>query len=483
LRVLLLHPPKTHQVWAGVPKVFNDKYAYLFPPLAVMYLSSWLKQYTNHTIEVIDGVVDDLEFSEVGARAKAFAPDVVGVSATATHNMINIVRSIDAIKKTCPHAKIVMGGPHVNSFPEASVKLRGVDAAICGDGEVPLTRLLNTLESGGDLRNVPNIILANEDGSVYQSEKLPNIEDLDEFPFPDRDACPPGKYFTPGMKGALATTMISSRGCPNRCVFCNVPTGYRTRSAENIVDEMQICAEKYHVQDIHFIDDLFNRTPERVNEISEEILRRGVKIWWGYKASIRNTNREMIRLAKRAGCYRMHYGVETYTEEGLRELKKKVTVPEIKEIFRMTQSEGVKAIAYMIIGNPHEKTAEEIMGVADFMNDLAPSYVVYSLFTPYPDAPIFEQGVKKGLWKSDVWDKFMVEPTEDHDLPTAWEEHLDKEELLQLFKQVNRRFYFNPRTLLRTALAMRSFAEIKRVFLGGISLIRMEFLKVSKKLI
>ena len=79
MRVLLLHVPKRNQIWAGVPDVFNDRFAYIFPPLAVMCLSSYLKKHTNHDVHVVDGVVDNLDYSEIGVRAAAIAPDVEDV--------------------------------------------------------------------------------------------------------------------------------------------------------------------------------------------------------------------------------------------------------------------------------------------------------------------------------------------------------------------------------------------------------------------
>ena len=481
LKLLLLHPPKIYQVWAGVPRIFNDRFAYLFPPLAVMSLSSYLKQHTDHDIQVLDAIVDDLSFDEMEQQIGRVQPDVVGISASASHTIYNVALAIQATRRVCPDAFIVLGGPHVNSFPEEAARLQGVDAAIHGDGEQPLVKLLEILAEGGDLAEVPGIVIKRPDGSILRGEPAPPVHDLDTLPFPDRESCPPGKYFTPGMKGGLATTMMSSRGCPHNCVFCNVPKKFRQRSPEHVVDEIEECVNRYGIQDIHFVDDLFNSSARRVMNIAEEILRRDLKIWWGYKASIRQTNREMIKLAKRAGCYRMHYGVETYTNEGLRALNKKVTVDEIKDVFRMTMEEGVKAIAYMIIANPHEKTAEDILGVTRFIHELNPSYVVFSLFTPYPDAPIFDEGVERGLWEADCWETFMLNPTEEFDLPTAWEEHLSKDELIKIFKTVHRKFYLHPRTLLKTFATLRTGSELKRILLGGYQLLRMELLRAGQR--
>ena len=481
MRILLIHPPKTHQVWAGVPSVFNDKYAYLFPPLAVMGLSAYLKQHTAHQVEVLDCVVEQLAFEQIGPRVLAARPDVVGVAATASHAVYNVRLVIDMVRQVLPDAFIVIGGPHVSAFPELAARLDGVDAAIEGDGEQPLAALLDTLDSGGDLHQVPAILFKEPDGTIYRQGERRMIHDLDSLPFSDRDAFPPGRYFTPGMKGGRTTTMMSSRGCPNRCVFCNVPQAYRARSPEHVVQEVELCVRRHGIQDIHFVDDIFNISPERVMAISELILRREIKVSWGYKASIRNTTPQMLRLAKRAGCYKVHYGVETFTNEGLKTLNKRATVDEIKRIFRMTQDEGLKAIAYMIVGCPHERTAEQIMAVAPWMHDLAPDYVVYSLFTPYPDSSIFPEGVKRGLFAADCWERFLLAPTEQYDLPTAWEEFLSKEQLLEIFKVLHRKFYYHPRTMARIFSRLTTPSELKHVLFGAFQLLRMELLKAGQR--
>ncbi len=481
MRILLLHVPKTHQVWAGVPSVFNDRYAYLFPPLASMSLSAYLKQRSRHQVEVLDCVVEGMDFAEIGPQVAALRPDVVGITGTASHALYNVRLSIDSIRAALPDVFIVLGGPHVNAFPELAVRLDGIDAAITGDGEEALRILLDTLEDDGDLDQVPGILRLRDDGSIYRNADQITVHDLDTLPFPDREAFPPVRYYTPGMKGSRTTTMMSSRGCPNQCVFCNVPHRYRARSPEHVVDEIEECVRRYGIQDIHFVDDIFNITPERVMSIAELILRRDLKVWWGYKASIRQTTREMLKLAKRAGCYKVHYGVETFTVEGLETLNKRSSPDEIKQIFRMTQSEGLKAIAYMIIGCPHEKTAQQILDVVPWMHELAPDYVVYSLFTPYPDASIFDEGKKKGLYPADCWERFMLQPTGEYDLPTAWEEYLSKEELLQIFKEVHRRFYYHPRTLVRTFARLSTPSELKHVLFGGFQLMRMELLKATRR--
>ncbi|MBN2055294.1 B12-binding domain-containing radical SAM protein [bacterium] len=477
--ILLVHPPKRDQVWAGVPDIFNKQDSYIFPPLGIMYLSSYLHRNTSHRVDVIDCLPGDLDAEDVVRKVRQVRPRVMGIIAC-THNLINVHRIILAVKMADASIRIVLGGPHVTSFPREAAMLEGVDVAVQGDGEEPLRALLDAWEAGLDPQTVPGTVLA-RNGAVTLNPLEHQAMDLDVFPFPDRESFPLDGYYTPGMVARRATTIISSRGCPNRCVFCNVPQCYRTRSVGNIVDEMQECVERYGIEEIHFIDDIFNPTPDRVIAVADEIIRRRLKISWGFKASCAGTTYDMLRRAKEAGLVRMHYGVETYSDEGLRELNKHITIEQIFRVFRWTQELRIRNIAYMIIGNPHEQTEQSVLAVKGFIRRLNPDFVVYSLFTPYPDAPIFQRGVELGLWDEDCWKRFMLAPKTDYELPTAWTRYLDKPALLRLFKNVNRSFYFHPRVLARTMCSLRGFEDFKRTVRGGLSLVKMEFLRAGAR--
>ena len=475
MKVLLVAPPKRRQVWAGVPDIFNDKNAYVFPHLGLLYLSSFIKQNTTHEVHVVDCVAEDLSAEQIRARFQELAPDVVGLLAK-THNLIEMHDVARIAKGVNPKIHVLIGGPHTKAFPEEAIALTHVDAIARGDGEHTLADWLSALESGSGFDQVKGIWY--KDGAeVRKNADREPLHNLDEMPFPDRGAVDVSRYYTPGMKQARTTTMISSRGCPYSCSFCNVPKGYRARSAANIVDEMLDCSARFGVQEVHFVDDLFNITAKRVIEISEEMIRRKSKVKWGFKGACTQTTKEMLLAAKEAGCVKAHFGVETYTPEGLKALSKPSSLDQMFDAFRWTREAGLKSVAYMIVGSPHEKTREDILGVRSFIRKLDPDFVVYSLYTPYPDAPVFQKGVDLGLWPADVWTRFMRNPVEDYDLPTAWTQYLTKKELLDIFKIVHRDFYYNPRVLFRTLLSIENTADLTRILKGGLQLFRMEFLK------
>ncbi len=479
MKVALVNPSKKHQVWAGVPDIFNMPDAYLFPPLGIMYISAYIRQKTSHQPYLFDCVQKDWSAEDVAKEIFALKPEVLGITAN-THNLVSVVEVIQETRKLLPEIFIAIGGSHVTSFPEEAARLPGCDLAIRGDGEESFAILLDRIEAGQDWSDVPNLCFV-RDSEVIITEKLEPSPDLDAFPFPDREGLVLQGYFTPGMKEATSTTVMSSRGCPFNCSFCNVPHRYRTRSAKNIVDELEYCSKKLGIREFHFVDDIFNISAERVIEISEEIIARGLDIFWGYKAGCLGITEEMLETSRRAGCIRMHFGVETWNDEGLEALNKKARVKDIRRTFAMTREAGIRPIAYMIVGSPHETSPSEILQAAAFTRSLKADYVVFSLFTPYPDAPIFEEGVKLGLWDADCWKKFMLDPTREYDLPTVWNEHIGKDELVKLLKQVHNRFYFAPSTLLRTAISIRTIPEFLRLAQGGIILLKLQFLPSRKR--
>ncbi len=475
MKAVLINPPRINQVWAGVPDIFNGRDIYLFPPLGIMYLSSAIKKHARHQAILMDAQAEGWDAKTTADRAIAHEPDLVGIT-TQTHNLIDVYSILKRLREEMPRVHLMLGGAHCWSFPGEAIKLEPVDSILTGDGEESLPRWMDALEDRLDKETVPGIRWKNPRGEVVINPNNPPSKNLDHLPFPDRDQLPLKYYYTPGMKASRTTTMITSRGCPHRCNFCNTYQRYSTRSPSSIVDEMEHCRDQYGIGEIHFIDDLFNGTGERVMEIAQEILRRNLKMSWGFKATCRNSSREMVRLAARSGCTKIHYGVETGTDAGLESLRKPLNTDEIREVFQFTREEGIITVAYMMLGIPPEKTRKDVRDSMKFIRKLNPDYVVWALMSPYPDTEIFKQGVDLGLYPGDCWDRFMASPAPGHNLPTVWEEHFTKAELISLFKEVHRDFYLNPGRILKTISRISTGDELARILRGALALLKMEFL-------
>ncbi|MFH1339244.1 MAG: radical SAM protein, partial [Candidatus Omnitrophota bacterium] len=251
-RILLINPPKKNKIWAGIPRIFSEG-IFLFPPLALMYLQAYLKKHTHHQTEILDALVDSLDYPGIKKRIIDFSPDIAGIT-VCTHNLIDVVKIISIVKEIKKSVHICLGGPHVRSYPFESISLPGVDSVIPGDGEITFAELAGALEKNKDLSGIKGIIFKDEQGRIIKTDETEDISNLDILPFPDRRIRNYRKYYTPATEGSLMTTMITSRGCPNRCTFCDTSKKYRPRSVENIADEIEECV-KLGLREIFFVDD------------------------------------------------------------------------------------------------------------------------------------------------------------------------------------------------------------------------------------
>ena len=136
-------------------------------------------------------------------------------------------------------------------------------------------------------------------------------------------------------------------------------------------------------------------------------------------------------------------------------------------------------MAYLMIAGPHERSRADVLRNVDLAIDLDPDYAVIAVYSPYPGTPSFHEGVQKGLFEKDCWDKMMREPLAGHQIPVAWEEHLSKAEILGLLKECHRRFYLRPKFIGRN-LRPKTPWELQRLLSGAVSLLKIEGLKVAQ---
>jgi radical SAM superfamily enzyme YgiQ (UPF0313 family) len=476
MKIVLIRSPQLNRLWVGIPQFFNDG-IFLFPPLGIMQLKAYIEKYTSNQVIIYDSLIHKSDYNKISAFIKKTSPQVAGIS-TFTHSLLDVVETAKAIKQTNPLIHIVLGGPHTYAFPEESRYLLNsgyVDSIVLGDGEETFVDILKALDSKSSFEGISGIIHKDNAGNIIKRGEVGFIDDLDSLPFPSRNIPGVRHYYTPASHGHLMTTIITSRGCPYNCKFCDTNKKYRARSVGNVVDEMELCS-KLGFKEVFFIDDTFNISIERVVQLSEEILRRGVRLKWGCKARCDNVNREMLKVARKSGCIRFHYGVETGVSEGLDSIKKRVTLDVVRDTLTETKKAGIRTVAYFMLGFPHENNKAEILETINFSRSLAADFAVFSLFSPYPDTAFYKEGVAKGIFDPQLWENFIEKPNLDYRLPTCWNEHFSKEELIRLLKLAHRKFYYRPRIIFNSVLNIHSFMELKRILSGGLSLLKLELL-------
>ncbi len=471
--IVLVNPPEKRRVWAGVAESMAYG-VYCFPPLGPMYLQASIEKRTPWRADLLDATVDDMDHPDFEKVLRKHDLDVVGISCY-THCLPDVQLVIDAVKRYNPKAHVALGGPHCIMFPEQAIQLRGVDSiCVANDGDELIVEMVRALDEGRSLEGIPGLWFKDGAGGVVRNVARKEPRTLDHQVWPDRSRTRWKDYWVPGAKHRYVTTAITSRGCPHSCPFCfTYKAQYRIRDIDNILDEIEHCIS-LGIHEVFFVDDLFTPNSQWVIKFCDAIERRGLEFHWGYKTTIASTTREEVRRVKQAGCTKIHFGVESMHNVGLQVHAKHCDVADCHRVFRWCREEGVRSIAYIMIGGPHERTREDVLGNLAEMMKLDADYAAFAIYTPYPGTEAFAEGARKGLFPADCWDRIMADPLCDVKVPVCWEEHLTREELLDLLKICHRTFYFRPRFVLRQMRHLQSAQEFRRLASGALSLLRLE---------
>jgi anaerobic magnesium-protoporphyrin IX monomethyl ester cyclase len=465
LRVLLIRPPARHTVESEVPEAVEAENL-SYPPLALLSIACFLRDKSDHDVEVLDAQLDHLEYSEVQKQVAAFAPDVVGITAF-TVQLVDVHNTVAACKRAGVQ-RVVLGGPHINDFPRESVGLKDVDAVVKGEGQQPMLDLLDAWQAGKVARGIDGVVAHVDDPVPEQDVYFSN--DLDDYPIVDRSLVDYSRYYDVMGEGGVFTTVITSRGCPYRCTFCNTPRHrYRVMSPARVCDELQACVD-LGIREIYFVDDTFNITNKRVHALCDEIIRRGIQISWTVRFRVKGVDVPLLEKMKAAGCTRIQMGVEQGTEEGLLRLKKDVTSREIEQAFRLARQVGIHTVAYFIIGTPVERSRQDVLDTIQYAIKLDPDFTMFNLLTPFPGTTLFDEGLEEGVLDLDRWMAFMRNPDESFKAQ-VWDEHFTREELRELLDLAYKRFYWRPRFVARNLFQIRNLTDLRRKATAGLRLL------------
>jgi len=342
--------------------------------------------------------------------------------------------------------------------------------------------LVNALAEGKNIAKVPGIYTSESieewSGDGYRDKRfLSNvivppayIENLDVLPIPNRKFIGHIDYHSiVGVTNKLAT-VITSRGCPYKCTFCDTPfKSYRKRSIVKVIDEVEVCLQMGY-KEVHFYDDLFNITPERVIEVCDEVKRRGLKFPWDFRGRVNTVTRESLEKAKSAGCRLISFGVETGSDRGLKDLKKSTSVRKVSEVFRWCRELKIKTVADFMIGLPFERTKDDVLRNIDYLIALDPDYAQIAILCLYPNTNLYDQAIEKGLIRRGKWEEFSMAPTTEITID-HWEEFLSIRELVELQRKGYKKYYLRPRYILKNILSTKSFYEFMAKAKGFLKLI------------
>lgn len=378
MKLLLINPPYS----------FEESPS---PPFGLISLAAWLRE-NGVDVKILDYIVNPLEESELHSAVAEFSPDAVGATAV-TMNVKKSLMILSSIKKKHPEMPVFMGGPHVTFDADAILSENPfVDYIIRGEGEITTLELLQTLNDG-NLSQVAGISYR-ENGNPVHNEWRPFIEDINILPLPARDLVDLAAYRALG----LPINMVTSRGCPFKCVFCvgSRMVGRKVRyfDVERVVDEFEELS-KMGFRQINIVDDLFTSNRERCIKICEAISERGINHEWTAFARVDTVSPDLLDAMRKAGCTTLCFGIESGSQQILDKVKKKINLEMCRKAVDICKDAGISAMTSYILGLPGE-TPETARQTLEFARSLSPSYG-FHILAPFPGTEVREKPLEYGM--------------------------------------------------------------------------------------
>ncbi|MFP5211802.1 MAG: B12-binding domain-containing radical SAM protein [Acidobacteriota bacterium] len=324
---------------------------------------------------------------------------------------------------------VLLGGPQVAGFDADYLTRSRCMAAVVGEGELTLCRLLDAIRDGSrDWRKIDGIVHVDEAGSVVRNPVGPVVQDLDELPYP-------AFHRWVNKPRRRQAHVMSGRGCPFQCAFCyegSLSRPVRLRSVERAMGEVEaILASEPDMRYLAFSDDTFTISPERVREFCTKLaeLRKKRDFIWYCEGHVKLLDRwpHLLGEMSRAGMRRLQIGIESGDQRVLDVYGKKTTVEEIERVVKAGADAGVhQMVGFFITGGPFEspETLARNKAFYERLIDLAPGVIEIgpSPLMPYPETAIGRCPEKFGLR--------VVDPngtTTFSDYPVTETEEMDRE--------------------------------------------------------
>lgn len=418
----------------------NDSYIHFFP-LGMAYIASALRN-AGHDVTIYNQdvyhypefhLVDHLTHNDFDVAA-------VGIVA-GYYQYQKLLKISDAINSVPNRPFYILGGHGPSPEPEYFLRKTKADAIIIGEGEISIVNLLAAIENNIKLSLVNGIAyLDNENMIVTKSQEL--IKNIDSISFPAWDLFPMDYYSLlrePKIKNSeRCFPVLSGRGCIFRCNFCyRMDKGFRTRSAENIIEEIKILKKRYSISYILFADELFMASPKRTKELCKAFIDSDLNIRWSCNGRLNYASPDILKIMKKSGCVFINYGIESMDDEVLKNMNKNLTTNQITKGIEMTLAEGISPGFNIIFGNIGDN-AETLKKDVDFLlkyDDYSQLRTIRPV-TPYPGSPLYYYAIEKGLLK-DVAD-FYENRHINSDLLSINFTDMSDEELYKLFFDTNK---------------------------------------------
>lgn len=337
-------------------------------PLGLLYLATTLTN-AGHKVRVRD--LDHISQTELYNEIEKKMPEYVGVSVFTSPMFKESIEIANYLKEKC---KTIAGGHHATALPQS------------------LTPYFDTVVTGEADFKIVDIVEKDLTG-IVESEFIKNI---DNIPVPERRFVNMNRYnYT--QDGRKSTTLISSRGCPNACVYCsNHDKIVRQHSIHHIMFEIEKL-KGLGYNDLYFYDDNFITGKQRTIELIDEIKKENIN--YRFPTRAKSLDEEIVSHLKDSGCSWIGLGIESGSDDRLKDVNKHMTTEDNLKAVKLLTKCRIKSKGFFMFGLPNE-TIDDAIKTIEFSQQLKREGLTsadFYILTPYPGTDIWNNPDKFGI--------------------------------------------------------------------------------------
>jgi radical SAM superfamily enzyme YgiQ (UPF0313 family) len=425
----------------------RERQPYPVVPNGLACVASALEN-AGYGVRFLDLCFEDDPVAAADRAARETNPSIVGVSirnidnsdAIALRHYTPEARSVmHALRKAAPSAKFIAGGAAFGVAPEALFRDFGVDYAVAGDGERASVAIVDAIASGSEIGSIEGLVRS-EDNRVHFTPPGDDAE-LDSLPSPSLHKWIDLKRYE---RHGATIPIQTKRGCVYKCIYCTYTNvegwGYRRRSPELVVDEIEELKREAGVTHFDFVDSTFNSPPGHAVEVCEEIARRQLNVHLdttNFTPAAAST--ELLAAMRRAGFRTLGITAESASDAILEKLEKGFSAAKVREVAARVEKSGIRTLWIFLVGGPGEtrKTVEETLAFAEWRLERGDAVYMTVGLRIYPGTTLHRIAISEG----------RVAPTESLLDPTFYfSDQLDFEETvnrLRAFAANHPRFMFS----------------------------------------
>jgi radical SAM superfamily enzyme YgiQ (UPF0313 family) len=471
MKILLVNPHSSNWTDGSFDRT---SVAVRMPPVGILSIATVLQK-IGHDVRLVD--LDLLSAADARHRletvVRSFRPDFAGFTAV-TSNFLNAVDLAETVKKTAPLTRTVCGGVHVSALRGKILEqFDAIDLVVTGEGEDAMAELA----SGAEYSSIQGVLFR-EGETIRDNGVRSAVCQLDSLPFPDYHLLDgfPDQYEGPlfNYPKAPTATVISSRGCPYSCSYCDrsvFGSSFRYTSSQYLYEQMKYLRDDFGIRHIFFYDDLFTFNRKRVEEFCELLLKKPLGMTFNCAVRVGHVDEALLKMLKSAGCWMVSLGIESGAPEILARHKSSIEFDEMKKTVELIQKSGLRAKGLFMIGLPGE-TEETFRMTTDFITRLELDDMNMTKFTPFPGSPLYrtigEEGRFDERWELMNCMNFVFVP---HGISS-------RERLDEMYRDFIRRFYTgrnwvlkfpvlmvkSPHSVVRLLRNLPSFMKIRKEF-------------------